>query len=106
MVTLLPCRPAIEAALERCLCSEAEAAAASALPDPFMPWPPIEELMDAGDDDEHDGDDDDKVEDDDHGHEHKVAEVKAVLRTAVCIVAKARGVQCLSGCCYLQSMAF
>lgn len=45
---------ALHAALDGCLASDAELAAAAAgrLPDPFNEWPTLEQILDAGDDDE------------------------------------------------------
>ncbi|KAL4436621.1 hypothetical protein ABPG75_003760 [Micractinium tetrahymenae] len=45
---------ALHAALDACLATDAEMAAAAAgqLPDPFNEWPTLEQILDAGDDDE------------------------------------------------------
>ncbi|PRW34073.1 cobalamin synthesis P47K [Chlorella sorokiniana] len=46
---------ALTAALDACLCSEAEMAAAAAagqLADPFLEWPSLQQILDAGDDEE------------------------------------------------------
>lgn len=45
---------AVTAALDACLCSEAEmeASAAGQLADPFLEWPSLQQILDAGDEDE------------------------------------------------------
>ena len=51
---------ALCAALDACLCTDAEAAAAAAgrLDDPFLQWPSLQQILDAGDEEEEEGNDD------------------------------------------------
>ena len=55
---------ALTAALDACLCSEAEMAAAAAgqLADPFLEWPSLQQILDAGDDEEEEEEGDGGVE--------------------------------------------
>lgn len=55
---------ALTAALDACLCTEAEmeAAAAGQLADPFLQWPSLQQILDAGDDDEEEDEEDGETE--------------------------------------------